>query len=85
MSEHLFTVNGIEICAESFGNPSNPVILLIMGAQASMIWWDQEFCRRLADQGHFVIRYDNRDVGRSTTYEPAFEDMADDAVQPFLF
>ncbi|ADM70094.1 Rhodomycin D methylesterase DauP [Paenibacillus polymyxa E681] len=51
-----------------------------------MVWWEQEFCQRLAETGRFVIRYDNRDVGRSTTYEPGqpdytFEDMADDAIR----
>lgn len=86
MNERLIKVNGIEICTDSFGIQGNPAILLIMGAQSSMIWWEEEFCRRLADTGRFVIRYDNRDVGRSTTYEPGqpgytFEDMADDAVR----
>lgn len=86
MNERLIQVDGIHLCTESFGNPVNPAILLIMGAQSSMIWWEEEFCRRLADAGRFVIRYDNRDVGRSTTYEPGqpgytFEDMADDAVR----
>jgi pimeloyl-ACP methyl ester carboxylesterase len=57
-----------------------------MGAQSSLIWWEEEFCQRLADTGRFVVRYDNRDVGRSTTYEPGqpdytFEDMADDAIR----
>jgi pimeloyl-ACP methyl ester carboxylesterase len=85
MSEQLFKVNGIELCAESFGNPEHPAILMIMGAQASMVWWEKDFCRRLAAKGHFIIRYDNRDVGRSVTYEPGnpeytFEDMTDDAI-----
>lgn len=57
-----------------------------MGASASMIWWDEKFCKNLANKGRFVIRYDNRDVGRSTTYEPGnpgytVEDMVDDAVE----
>ncbi|MFN0222560.1 alpha/beta fold hydrolase [Paenibacillus sp. KR2-11] len=86
MNERLFTMDGIELCAESFGNPQHPAILLIMGAQASMVWWDEEFCERLAAQGRYVIRYDNRDVGRSATYEVGnpgytFEDMADDAIR----
>lgn len=86
MAEQMIKVNAAEICAESFGNPADPAILLIMGAQSSMIWWEEPFCQRLADAGRFVIRYDNRDVGRSTTYEVGnpgytFEDMADDAVQ----
>ncbi|SDD17598.1 Pimeloyl-ACP methyl ester carboxylesterase [Paenibacillus sp. UNCCL117] len=86
MNERLLTIDGIELCADSFGKQGNPAILLIMGAQSSMIWWEEEFCRRLADEGRFVIRYDNRDVGRSTSYEPGqpdyhFEDMTDDAVR----
>lgn len=86
MNERLINVDEIEICTDSFGKLVNPAILLIMGAQSSMIWWEEEFCQRLADAGRFVIRYDNRDVGRSTTYEPGqvgytFEDMADDAVR----
>lgn len=86
MNEQLIKVDGINICADSFGKPDHPAILLIMGAQSSLIWWEEEFCQRLADAGHFIIRYDNRDVGRSTTYEPGqpgytFEDMADDAIR----
>lgn len=86
MNEQLFCVNGIEYAAESFGNPEHSAILLIMGAQASMVWWDVDFCQRLAAKGYFVIRYDNRDVGRTTHYEPGhpaytFEDMADDAIR----
>ncbi|ATF12017.1 alpha/beta hydrolase [Brevibacillus brevis X23] len=85
MAEQILKVNGVEICAESFGKPTDPAILLIMGAQMSMLWWEEEFCQRIADAGRFVIRFDNRDVGRSTTYEVGqpgytFEDMADDAV-----
>lgn len=86
MNQQLIKVNGINICADSFGKPDHPAILLIMGAQSSLIWWEEEFCQRLADAGRFIIRYDNRDVGRSTTYEPGqpgytFEDMADDAIR----
>ncbi|MCP1308977.1 alpha/beta fold hydrolase [Paenibacillus tyrfis] len=86
MNEQMLRVDGIELCTESFGNPNAPAVLLIMGATASMIWWEDEFCQRLADQGRYVIRYDNRDVGRSTTYEPGqpgytLEDMADDAIR----
>lgn len=86
MSEKICKINdNIEICTESFGNPEHPAVLLIMGAMCSMVYWDEEFCQRLASTGHFVIRFDNRDVGRSTTYEPGQSgytvvDMADDAV-----
>ncbi|AZO73342.1 MAG: alpha/beta hydrolase [Mesorhizobium sp.] len=75
-----------EIVSETFGDPSDPAILLIMGAMASMLWWPEAFCRQLAERGRFVIRYDNRDTGLSTKYKPgkppyAFEDMVDDAVR----
>jgi pimeloyl-ACP methyl ester carboxylesterase len=58
------------ICTESFGEAGDPAILLIMGQMASMLWWPEEFCRRLAGAGRLVIRYDQRDTGRSTSYEP---------------
>jgi pimeloyl-ACP methyl ester carboxylesterase len=85
MSEKIIRINEIDICAESFGNPKNPAVLLIMGATCSMVFWDEEFCQRLADTGRYVIRHDNRDVGRSIAYEPGTShytvvDMADDAV-----
>ncbi|MCY9021243.1 alpha/beta fold hydrolase [Priestia megaterium] len=85
MSEKINKINGIDICTETFGNPQNPAVLLIMGAMCSMVYWDEEFCQQLADTGRYVIRYDNRDVGRSIVYEPGSSnytviDMADDAV-----
>ncbi|MEV0589021.1 alpha/beta hydrolase [Nonomuraea sp. NPDC050310] len=58
--------NGIEIAYESFGSPEGRPLLLIMGLGAQMILWDDEFCALLADRGHHVVRYDNRDVGLST-------------------
>jgi pimeloyl-ACP methyl ester carboxylesterase len=66
----MIEANGVELCTESFGDPAEPPILLIMGIGASMLWWDEEFCRMLAAGGRLVIRYDHRDTGRSVTYEP---------------
>ena len=57
---------GIDICYETFGNPDDPAVLLIMGLGGPMGWWTSDFCERLASRGYFVIRYDNRDTGRST-------------------
>lgn len=66
----MIEANGIPLCTEPFGDPADPAILLIMGIGASMLWWEEGFCRMLADGGRFVIRYDHRDTGRSVTYEP---------------
>jgi pimeloyl-ACP methyl ester carboxylesterase len=66
----MIQANGVELCSESFGDPADPPILLIMGIGASMVWWEDGFCRLLANGGRFVIRYDHRDTGRSVTYEP---------------
>jgi len=66
----MVEANGVELCAEAFGDPSDPPVLLVMGSGGSMLWWEEGFCRRLADGGRFVMRYDHRDTGRSVTYEP---------------
>ncbi|GJF31337.1 hypothetical protein KNE206_40370 [Kitasatospora sp. NE20-6] len=70
MAERMVEVDGVELCTESFGDPSDPAVLLVMGAGASMLWWEEGFCRMLAGGGRFVIRYDHRDTGRSVTYGP---------------
>ena len=69
-SEKIVHVHGVDLCTETFGDPGDPPVLLIMGAMASMDWWPAQFCRNLAAQRRFVIRYDHRDTGRSTTYPP---------------
>lgn len=56
----------IELEYDHFGNPKDPALLLIMGFTAQMVAWEEEFCTQLADRGHFVIRFDNRDCGLST-------------------
>jgi pimeloyl-ACP methyl ester carboxylesterase len=80
----MIEANGVELCTESFGDPDDPPILLVMGIGASMLWWEEGFCRMLADGGRFVVRYDHRDTGRSVTYEhgrPGYtgSDLVDDA------
>jgi pimeloyl-ACP methyl ester carboxylesterase len=78
--------NGLSIEYETFGAPSSPPVLLIMGLGAQMTLWDPTFCAGLADAGFYVIRFDNRDVGLSTWFDdsdaiPAYtlSDMAADA------
>jgi pimeloyl-ACP methyl ester carboxylesterase len=56
----------IAIAYESFGDPSDPAVLLVMGFGTQMLGWDADFCRLLAARGRYVIRYDNRDCGLST-------------------
>ena len=70
MGERVIQANGVDLCTEPFGDSADPPILLIMGIGASMLWWEDGFCRMLAARDRFVIRYDHRDTGRSTTYEP---------------
>ena len=62
--------DGVEICTEAFGDPGDPPVLLIAGLAASMLWWEEGFCRALAGHGRYVVRYDHRDTGRSTSYAP---------------
>jgi pimeloyl-ACP methyl ester carboxylesterase len=66
MAEQTARVGEIEIAYETFGDPSNPAVLLVMGLATQMIAWHEDFCAELASRGFHVIRFDNRDVGRST-------------------
>jgi pimeloyl-ACP methyl ester carboxylesterase len=59
--------NGVSLAYDAFGSASNPVILLIMGLSGPLSWWDPAFCEQLAARGFYVIRFDNRDVGHSST------------------
>ncbi len=63
--------NGIEIEYETFGDPADPTLLLVMGLGGQMILWPEELCSDLAARGLHVVRFDNRDVGRSTWLEQA--------------
>ncbi|HEY3020698.1 MAG TPA: alpha/beta hydrolase [Solirubrobacteraceae bacterium] len=69
LNEQFCRVGDIELCYETFGEPGDPAVLLIMGLGTQMLAWHADFCRALADRGFFVIRYDNRDVGRSTRFD----------------
>lgn len=76
-------VRGVELCVDTFGDPADPAILLIMAA-GSMDWWEPEFCAQLAAGSRYVIRYDHRDTGGSVSYPPGApgytgEDLVADA------
>jgi pimeloyl-ACP methyl ester carboxylesterase len=70
-SEAIVKVNGVELAYDTFGESKNPPMLLIMGLGEQMIRWDVRFCQSLAAAGFWVIRFDNRDVGKSTKFESA--------------
>lgn len=81
----MIEANGVRLCVETFGDPADQAILLVHGACASMLWWEVELCERIAAAGRFVIRFDNRDTGRSVCYpagRPGYSlrDLAADAI-----
>ena len=61
--------NGITLEYDTFGSPSDPTLLLVMGFTAQMTAWEDPFCRMLADGGFHVVRFDNRDCGLSTKFD----------------
>lgn len=85
-NDRIVRVNGVDLAIETIGDPADPPLLLIHGATASMLAWQDAFVDRLADAGRYVIRYDHRDTGRSTSYPPGappyrFPDLASDALR----
>jgi pimeloyl-ACP methyl ester carboxylesterase len=75
------TPSGARIAWDSFGDPFLPPMVLIQGLGAQMVGWRPGFCKRLADEGFHVIRFDNRDVGESQRYPEggySLSDFADD-------
>ena len=83
--EQLVAINDVELCIETFGDSASPAVLLVDGAAASMLWWEAELCEQIARGDRFVIRYDNRDTGRSTSYPPGkpgytYTDLGRDAL-----
>jgi pimeloyl-ACP methyl ester carboxylesterase len=65
-TEQFARVGDIRLCYDTFGDRTLPPILLVMGLASQMVMWEDEFCETLAARGFWVIRFDNRDVGRST-------------------
>ncbi|MCL2541866.1 MAG: alpha/beta fold hydrolase [Nocardioidaceae bacterium] len=56
----------LELCYQTFGDPADEPLLLVMGLGGPMTWWDARLCEQLAERGFYVVRYDNRDTGRSS-------------------
>lgn len=67
-SEELFAPisTDLELCYQTFGDADADPLLLVMGLGGPMTWWPEDFCRQLAETGFYVVRYDNRDTGRSS-------------------
>ncbi len=68
--------NGIEIEYETFGDPADPPLLLVMGLGCQLVWWNEDFVRAFVDRGFFVIIFDNRDVGLSTKIDTHIDLLA---------
>jgi pimeloyl-ACP methyl ester carboxylesterase len=81
------TVGDIDLAYETFGEATDPPVLLISGLSGQLISWDEGFCRELVDRGLFVVRFDNRDVGLSTHLDSAHFDpmvtLGADAAPPY--
>jgi pimeloyl-ACP methyl ester carboxylesterase len=69
--EQLAPANGVEIAYQEMGDADGEPLLLIMGLATQMIAWDERLCAMLAERGFRVVRFDNRDIGRSTKIESA--------------
>jgi len=85
MAERIVDSNGIRLWTESFGDRRNPTLLLIMGASAQGIQWPEPFIDEFVERNYHVVRYDNRDTGRSTCFDFSknpytLDDLANDAV-----
>lgn len=73
----MIDANGIQICFETFGDPSDPAVLLVNGFTQQLTGWSVDFCEQMASRNRFVIRYDNRDVGFSTHLDGQTASLAD--------
>ena len=86
IGEERARVGELEIAYETFGDPADPAVLLVMGLGSQMINWPEELCERLAAAGLHVIRFDNRDAGRSTVLgevpAPEFRRVAAGEAEP---
>jgi pimeloyl-ACP methyl ester carboxylesterase len=69
--EQIAPANGIELCFQEMGDADGEPLVLVMGLATQMLAWDEGFCSPLAERGFRVIRFDNRDIGRSTRIESA--------------
>src|SRR6185312_8110941 len=69
--EQFASANGLQLCYQEMGAPDGEPLLMVMGLATQMIAWQDGLCRLLAERGYRVIRFDNRDIGRSTKFDQA--------------
>lgn len=69
MAERMVRISrDVELCVDEIGDEDDPLVLLVMGMGLQLVWWRDDFCRELAERGYRVVRYDHRDIGRSTPF-----------------
>lgn len=69
MEEIFVKSQNLEFFTQVYGRATNPAVILIYGAAGQGILWDQDLCKNIADNGYFVIRFDNRDTGQSSAFD----------------
>ena len=74
--EKLVEANGLSLCYQTFGSPADPALILVMGLGAQMVLWEDDFCKALAERGFHVVRFDNRDIGKSSRITALPPDLA---------
>ncbi|WP_434739761.1 alpha/beta fold hydrolase [Micromonospora sp. SH-82] len=85
MTERVLTVAGVPLAVRTFGAATDPAVVLLAGAAASMLAWPEAFCARLAADGRYVVRFDQRDTGQSARFpagDPGYglADLATDVI-----
>lgn len=70
MAERMVRISDeVELCVDEQGPPGGPLVLLVMGLGLQLVWWRDDFCAELVSRGFRVVRYDHRDIGRSTPFQ----------------
>ena len=89
MAEQFCDIGGaITLCYETFGSEASPPMVLVMGLGTQMLGWPDEFCEQLAGRGFHVVRFDNRDIGRSTRIHgapPTARQLLRRRIRPVLY
>jgi pimeloyl-ACP methyl ester carboxylesterase len=71
VTEQSAHIGQVDIAYETFGDTGDPAVLMVMGLGTQMLGWAEDLCRMIAERGFFLVRFDNRDIGRSSWIEDA--------------